>query len=83
MVNGLLISDPYHSFKSFCYWGRYDLALKGWNYVLFEPRTYPEKKLLNLQIMFTRLKKLNYHLHPNSLLEIHGKEFSIKKSMLC
>ena len=58
--------------------GRYDLALKGWNYVLFEPRTYPESEsFIFTDNVYTRLKKANL---PDStlrpLLEIHGKTFS-------
>ena len=61
--------------------GRYDLALKGWNYVLFEPRTYPESETFKFtNNVFTRLKKAKL---PSStlspLLEIHGKEFSMKE----
>ena len=61
--------------------GRYDLALKGWNYVLFEPRTFPESEtFLFSDEVYTRLKKAN--LPPsslNQLLEIHNKEFSIEE----
>ena len=61
--------------------GRYDLALKGWNYVLFEPRTFPESETFKFtNNVFTRLKKAKL---PSStlspLLEIHGKEFSMKE----
>ena len=38
--------------------GRYDLALKGWNYVLFEPRTYPESetfKFTDKAVSYTHL----------------------------
>jgi len=61
--------------------GRYDLALKGWNYVLFEPRTYPKSETFEFtDNVYTRLKKAN--LPPSTLsplLEIHSKEFSIKE----
>ena len=61
--------------------GRYDLALKGWNYVLFEPRTYPESETFEFtDNVYTRLKKAKL---PSStlspLLEIHGKEFNIEE----
>ena len=61
--------------------GRYDLALKGWNYVLFEPRTYPETETFEFtDNVYTRLKNAKL---PSStlspLLEIHGKEFSMKE----
>ena len=61
--------------------GRYDLALKGWNYVLFEPRTYPESETFEFtDNVYTRLKKAKL---PSStllpLLEIHGKEFNINE----
>jgi len=61
--------------------GRYDLALKGWNYVLFEPRTHPEKETFEFtDNVYIRLKKAKL---PSStlrlLLEIHGKEFSMKE----
>ena len=59
--------------------GRYDLAIKGWNYVLFEPRTYPETETFAFtDNVFIRLKKAKL---PSStlspLLGIHGKEFNI------
>ena len=56
---------------------RYDLALKGWNYVLFEPRTFPEsEKYVFTDEVFIRLKKAGL---PNktlkSLFGLHGKSF--------
>jgi len=56
---------------------RYDLALKGWNYVLFEPRTYPKfERFIFTDEVYIRLKKSGLPqttLRP--LLEIHGKSF--------
>ena len=56
---------------------RYDLALKGWNYVLFEPRTYPEStRFFFTNQVFSRLKKAglqNSTLQP--LLEVYEKSF--------
>ena len=56
---------------------RYDLALKGWNYVLFEPRTYPRSERFYFSDeVYIRLKKAGLPqttLRP--LLEIHGKSF--------
>ena len=61
--------------------GRYDLAIKGWNYVLFEPRTYPETETFTFtDDVFIRLKKTKL---PSStlspLLGIHGKEFNTEE----
>jgi len=55
----------------------YKLALKGWNYVLFEPRTFPESENYNFtDEVFLRLKKAKL---PNSTLKslfgLHGKSF--------
>ena len=56
---------------------RYDLALKGWNYVLFEPRNYPESEsfFFNDEV-YARLKRAGLPrttLEP--LLEVHDKSF--------
>ena len=57
---------------------RYDLALKGWNYVLFEPRVYPKsERFIFTNDVYTRLKKANLpHSTLQQLLEIHGKSFT-------
>ncbi|MBC8258246.1 MAG: hypothetical protein H8E38_04465 [SAR324 cluster bacterium] len=56
---------------------RYDLALKGWNYVLFEPRTYPKsERFVFNEDVFRRLKKADLPqttLQP--LLELYDKSF--------
>ena len=56
---------------------RHDLALKGWNYVLFEPRNYPDSEtFLFSSKVFSRLKRAglpNKTLKP--LFEIHNKSF--------
>ena len=56
---------------------RYDLALKGWYYVLFEPRTYPKsERFLFSDEVYLRLKKADLpHTTLQPLLEIHGKSF--------
>ena len=61
--------------------GRYELAVKGWNYVLFEPRTYPETETFEFtDNVYTLLKKAKLPastLRP--LLEIHGKKLNMKE----
>ena len=56
---------------------RYDLALKGWNYVLFEPRTYPEStRFFFTNQVFSRLKRAGLpHTTLQPLLEVHEKSF--------
>ena len=56
---------------------RYDLALKGWNYVLFEPRTFPKsERYVFTDEVYLRLKKAGLpHRVMKPLLEIHGKSF--------
>jgi len=56
---------------------RYDLALKGWNYVLFEPRSYPESELFYFSDeVFSRLKKAGLpHTTLQPLLEVYEKSF--------
>jgi len=56
---------------------RYDLALKGWNYVLFEPRTYPKsERFIFSDEVYSRLKKADLpHTTLQPLLEVHGKSF--------
>ena len=56
---------------------RYDLALKGWNYVLFEPRTYPEStRFFFTNQVFLRLKRAGLpHTTLQPLLEVHEKSF--------
>lgn len=56
---------------------RYDLALKGWNYVLFEPRNFPESEsFLFTDEVFSRLKRAGLpHTTLQPLLEVHGKSF--------
>ena len=56
---------------------RYDLALKGWNYVLFEPRNYPESEsfFFNDEV-YSRLKRAGLpHTTLEPLLEVHDKSF--------
>ena len=56
---------------------RYDLALKGWNYVLFEPRNYPESEsfFFNDEV-YARLKRAGLpHTTLEPLLEVHDKSF--------
>jgi tetratricopeptide (TPR) repeat protein len=56
---------------------RYDLALKGWNYVLFEPRIYPESThFFFTNQVFSRLKRAGLpHTTLQPLLEVHEKSF--------
>ncbi|MED5482834.1 MAG: hypothetical protein VYA15_03900 [SAR324 cluster bacterium] len=56
---------------------RYDLALKGWNYVLFEPRSFPESEsFFFTDEVFSRLKRAGLpHTTLQPLLEVHGKSF--------
>ena len=56
---------------------RYDLALKGWNYVLFEPRSFPEsERFFFTDEVFSRLKRAGLpHTTLQPLLEVHGKSF--------
>ena len=56
---------------------RYDLALKGWNYVLFEPRVYPKsERFIFSNEVFSRLKRTNLpHTTLQPLLAVHGKSF--------
>ena len=57
---------------------RYDLALKGWNYVLFEPRVYHKsERFIFTDDVYTRLKKADLpHTTLQPLLEIHEKSFA-------
>ena len=57
---------------------RYDLALKGWNYVLFEPRIYRKfERFIFTDDVYTRLKKADLpHTTLQPLLEIHEKSFA-------
>ena len=57
--------------------GNFDLALKGWNYVLFEPKLFPEsEKYFFTDDVFISLKKAEL---PYSILQklftLHGKSF--------
>ena len=57
--------------------GNFDLALKGWNYVLFEPKLFPEsEKYFFTNDVFISLKKAEL---PHSILQklftLHGKSF--------
>jgi hypothetical protein len=56
---------------------RYDLALKGWNYVLFEPRSFPEtERFFFTDEVFARLKRAGLpHTTLQPLLEVHEKSF--------
>ena len=56
---------------------RYNLALKGWNYVLFEPKTFPKSELfLFTNDVFLRLKKAGIpHSVLQTLFSISGKSF--------
>jgi len=56
---------------------RYDLALKGWNYVLFEPRSFPEtERFFFTDEVFSRLKRAGLpHTTLQPLLEVHEKSF--------
>jgi len=56
----------------------YDLALKGWNYVIFEPRIYPKsERFIFTEDVYTRLKKADLpHTTLQPLLEIHEKSFA-------
>jgi len=56
---------------------RYNLALKGWNYVLFEPKTFPKSELFKFtDDVFLRLKKAGIpHSILQTLFSIRGKSF--------
>ena len=56
---------------------RYDLALKGWNYVLFEPWIYPEStRFYFTNQVFSRLKRAGLpHTTLKPLLEVYEKSF--------
>lgn len=56
---------------------RYNLALKGWNYVLFEPKTFPKSELFVFtDEVFLRLKKAGIpHSVLQTLFSISGKSF--------
>tara|TARA_Y100001970_G_C14250697_1_gene871603 strand:+ start:313 stop:1545 length:1233 start_codon:yes stop_codon:yes gene_type:complete len=60
---------------------KYKLALKGWNYVLFEPKNFPKSELFFFNNnVFLRLKKANI---PHSILQklfsIRGKSFNLNE----
>jgi len=56
---------------------RFNLALKGWNYVLFEPKPFPKSELFFFtDDVYLRLKKVGLpHSILQTLLSIHGKSF--------